>query len=241
MNICKRCNCEFQSNFCPNCGNPSKIKRINGHYIISEIASVLNFEKGIFYTIKELLLKPGENIRIFISEDRNRLVKPIMFILITSVVYTILSGIFHTEDGFIDGLRNSIDSTESVTLAIIKWVQGNYGYANIIMSVFIGLWLKIFFRKYSFNYFEILVLLCFVMGIGMLIYSVFAIIGGLTHADVMLFEVLIVIIYTTYAIGQFFDKRKIANYVKALISYLLGFITFTIISMGIGVLIDLNK
>ncbi len=241
MNTCKKCNCEFQSNFCPDCGNPSKIKRINGHYIISEIASVLNFEKGIFYTIKELLLRPGENIRVYISEDRNRLVKPIMFILITSVIYTILVRIFHSDDGFLDGIKATIYNTESATLAIIIWVQGNYGFANIIMSVFIGLWLKMFFRKYSFNFFEIIVLLCFIMGIGMLIYSASAIIGSLTHTDAMPVGVLIILIYTTYAFGQFFDKRKIANYVKALISYLLGVVTFTIISLGIGAFIDLNK
>lgn len=241
MNNCKKCNCEFQSNYCPNCGHPSKVERINGRYLLSEITSVLNFQKGIFYTIKELLIRPGGNIRVFIYEDRNRLVKPIMFILITSLIYTILVGIFHFEDGFIDGYRDSVDNTESATLAIFKWVQGNYGYANIIMAIFIALWLKIFFRKYPFNFFEILILLCFIMGIGMLIYSVFGVIQGLTHTNLMQFGVLVGFIYTAYAVGQFFDKTKIASYVKAIVSYLLGMITFTLVSIGIGVLIDFNK
>lgn len=241
MNTCLKCKSEFESNYCPNCGHPSKLERINGRYILSEISSVLNFQKGILYTIKELLIRPGQNIRAFIAEDRNRLVKPIMFILITSLIYTIIVRIFHFKDGFIDGASDSLENTESATLAIFKWVQENYGYANILMAVFIGLWLKVFFRKYPFNFFEILILLCFVMGMAMLIYALFGLIRGLAHIDIMQFGAIVGLIYTTYAIGQFFDKRKILNYVKALISYLLGMIVFAFVLLSIGILIDLIK
>ncbi|MEM6298978.1 MAG: DUF3667 domain-containing protein, partial [Bacteroidota bacterium] len=58
------------------------LKRIDKAYILSEISSVLNLEKGIFYTIKELLIRPGKSIRTFIHEDRTRLVKPIVFIIV---------------------------------------------------------------------------------------------------------------------------------------------------------------
>lgn len=237
MYICKKCDNEFEGNYCPNCGHPQKLDRINGRYILSEIGSVLNFQKGILYTIKELLIRPGHNIRGFISEDRNRLVKPIMFILITSLTYTIFVMIFHFEDGYIN---YSIDR-ESTTLDIFKWVQGNYGYSNIIMSIFIGLWLKILFRKYPFNFFEIIILLCFVMGIGMLIYSVFGAIQGLTQINVMQLGAIIGFVYSTYAIGQFFEKRKILSYVKAFLAYILGMLTFTFIAIGAGILIDLIK
>lgn len=237
MNICKKCDSEFEGNYCPNCGHPQKLERINGRYILSEIGSVLNFQKGILYTIKELLLRPGQNIRAFISEDRNRLVKPIMFILITSLIYTIFVSIFHFEDGYISYSGDK----ESTTLIIFKWVQGNYGYANIIMSIFIGLWLKILFRKYPFSFFEIIILLCFVMGVGMLIYSVFGIVQSLTHINLMQFGAIISLAYTIYAVGQFFEKRKLLSYIKAFFAYILGMLTFSFIAIGTGILIDLIK
>lgn len=237
MNVCKKCDSEFESNYCPNCGHPQIVERINGRYILSEIASVLNFQKGILYTIKELLIRPGQSIRTFISEDRNRLVKPIMFILITSLIYTILLSIFHFEDGYISYSGDK----ESTTLKIFKWVQGNYGYSNIVMSIFIGLWLKILFRKYPFNFFEIIILLCFVMGVGMLIYSAFGIVQGLTHINLMQLGAIIGFVYTTYAVGQFFEKRKLLSYVKAFFAYILGMLTFTLIAVGAGILIDLIK
>jgi hypothetical protein len=237
MNTCKSCNSEFQGNYCPNCGHPQILKRINGRYILSEIGSVLHFEKGILFTIKELVIRPGQSIRAFIFEDRNRLVKPIMFILVTSLIYTVFVAVFHFDDGYISYSGNK----ESTTLEIFKWVQGNYGYANIIMSIFIGLWLKILFRKYPFNFFEIIILLCFVMGIAMLIYSAFGIVQGLTHINVMQFGAIIGFVYTTYAVGQFFEKRKLLSYVNAFFAYLLGMLTFTFIAIGTGILIDLLK
>jgi len=232
---CKNCNEEVKQNFCPNCGQATKIIRIDGQYIAHEIGQILNFDRGILYTIKELLIRPGINIRHFISENRNRLVKPIVFIIVTSLIYSMINHFFHIEDGYI----NFEEAKESTTGSIFKWVQNHYGYANIIMGLFIAFWTKLFFRKYNYNYFEILILLCFIMGIGMLFFSVFAIFQALTHFDLMQIAGFIGLVYSAWAIGQFFDKSKFLNYVKAFFSYLLGLITFTIVAILIGTLIDL--
>ena len=234
VKICKNCKTEVIQNYCPNCGHPTILKRIDGQYILQEISNLLNFEKGFLFTIRELAINPGKSIIDFLNENRNRLVKPIVFLIVSSLIYTILNNIFHFENDYI----NYLDNRESVTLAIFRWVQGNYGYANIIMAFFIGLWLNIFFRKYQFNFFEILIALCFVMGMGMLIYSVFGIFQGLTHIQSMLIAVIVGFFYTTYAVGQFFDKRKPMSYVKAFSAYILGMIAFFLAALVIGTIID---
>lgn len=232
---CKKCNSEVDGNFCRNCGQATKVKRIDCKYIINEIGSIILFERGILFTIKELLIRPGKNVNIFISENRNRLIKPILFIIVTSLVYSLINHFFHLEDDYVK--YNEIG--QSATGYIFSWVQDYYGYANIIMGLFIAFWIKLFFRKYDCNFFEILILLCFVMGIGMLIYSVFALIQGLTSIDLMQFAGIVSFIYSAWAIGQFFDKSKFFNYVKALFSYLLGFLTFSLTAILIGTLIDI--
>jgi len=132
------------------------------------------------------------------------------------------------------------DNTElSTTTLIFMWIQNHYGYVNIIMGAFIAIWIKIFFRKYDYNYFEILIHLCFVMGIGMLILSVFAIFEGLTHLRLMQISAFLVAIYASWAIGQFFDRKKIINYPKAIAAYVLGLITFTFFAIFSGILFDL--
>lgn len=231
---CKNCNTEATQNYCPNCGQAVNLKRINGKYIIHEIEHVLHFERGILYTIKGLLTNPGENVKYFINENRSRLVKPIIFIIVTSLIYSIINHFFHIEDGYV----NYSEAKRTATASIFQWIQDHYGYANIIMGIFIALWIMVFFRKSPFNFFEILILLCFVMGIGMLIFSLFAIIQGLTHINLMQVAAVLGFIYFTWAIGRFFDKSKALSYVKAFFSYLLGMLTFTFAAIILGIIIE---
>jgi Protein of unknown function (DUF3667) len=231
---CKNCNTEATQNYCPNCGQAISLRRIDRSYISHEIEHVLHFERGILYTIRELITNPGENVRKFILENRARLVKPIIFIIVTSLIYTLVNHFFHIEDGYV----KFEESTKSTTGIIFKWVQEHYGYANIIMGVFIAFWTKIFFRKYGYNFFEILILLCFVMGMGMLIYAFFALFQGLTKIDLMQVAGILGIAYCSWAIGNFFDKKKPINYLKALASYILGMITSLFFAIAMGTIID---
>ncbi|GJQ61420.1 MAG: hypothetical protein SCALA702_04730 [Melioribacteraceae bacterium] len=233
--ICKKCGGKVYSNFCPECGTPKKLKRIDGDYVLSEIVSVLNFDKGILYTIKELLKHPGNTVKEFISADRNRIVKPIIFIIISSLIYTLLRQFFQFEDGYI----YHDDSKPTTAMYIFGWITDNYGYGNLIMGIFIAFWTKILFRKYKYNFYEILILLCFVMGMGMLILAVFGLLEGITDLKILQFGGMLFVLYASWAIGQFFDKRKFSSYVKAVSSYLLGMITFTIVIFLIAFLIDI--
>lgn len=232
--ICKTCTIEVASKYCPNCGQPSQLKRIDRHYIAHEIEYVLHFDKGILYTIKALLIRPGSNIKHFISEDRSRLVKPVIFIIVTSLIYSIISHFFHT-----DSIVSSKLPEQATSAKIFKWTEGNLGYSNMVMGIFIALWIKLFFRKYKYNYFEIVIMLCFVMGIGMLIFALSAFLEGITHFDLKVITGIIALGYCAWAIGQFFDSKKGASYIKAFFSYLIGMITYSVLVFAIGGLIDL--
>lgn len=234
MTNCRNCNNPVNGNFCCNCGQALKTKRVDRHYILHEIQHILHFEKGILYTIRELLVSPGQNIREFITANRSRLVKPILFIIVTSLIYSLINHFFRIEEGYV----NYKDTKAEATSFIFSWIQNHYGYANIIMGVFIAFWLKLFFRRYDYNFFEILILLCFVMGMGMLIFSVFALFEGLTKQNLMKISGIIGLTYCTWAIGQFFDPKKAINYLKALGAYLLGMLLFFALAILLGGAID---
>ncbi|MBC6993594.1 DUF3667 domain-containing protein [Neolewinella lacunae] len=232
--LCKNCNTAIALHYCPNCGRPKAVPRVSGHYLLQEIQAVLSLEKGFLLTVRELAFNPGGSIKAFLTEDRNRLVKPIVFLILTSLIYTLLNRLLHFEDGYV----NYSADQESSTLLIFQWVQNNYGYANIIMAVFIGFWIKVFFRKYQFNYFEILILLCFVMGMGMLIYAFFGLAQALTSVNLLHIGGMVGFAYTSYAVGHFFDKRKAGSYVKAFLAYIIGMITFSLAAIAVGMFID---
>jgi hypothetical protein len=232
---CKNCNTEIDSNFCPNCGQAANLKRIDRHYIVHEVEHVLHFERGILYTIRELATKPGQNIRNYLSENRSRLVKPIIFIIVTSLIYTLISHFFHIEDEYIkyEGFTNSAIGD------VLEWIQSHYGYANLLIGIFVAFWLKVLFKKYGYNFYELLIMLCFALGISMLIYSVFAIVEGILHFKLFKIAGMVGVLYLIWAIGNFFEAKRIKNYIKALISFLLGTISFYIVIFAVGITLDI--
>ncbi|WP_246862704.1 DUF3667 domain-containing protein [Pedobacter sp. KBS0701] len=230
---CKICNSEVEKKYCPDCGHPVSLKRINAHYLLHEIEHVLHFERGILYTMRELLLRPGTNIKHFFSEDRSRLVKPVIFIIITSLIYSIISHFFHIQSMVSHDL-----AAQSTAAKFMDWTESHMGYSNILIGALIALFIKLFFRKYTYNYFEILILLCFVMGFGMLIFALFAFLEGVTHVDFKITSSILAIGYCTWAIGHFFNPGKIASYLKALFAYLLGMMSYYMLAILIGTLID---
>jgi len=233
MNNCKACDFEVSHTYCPNCGRPAAVKRINGKYLLHEIEHVLHFERGILYTLKVLLIKPGVHIRRFLSDDRSRLVKPVIFIIITSLVYTLISHLFH-----IEGLADESIQEGSTAEKIMIWTESHLGYSNIIMGALIALFLKLFFRKHDYNYSEILILLCFVMGFGMLIFATFVLLEGLTHVDFKAVASVVAIGYCSWAVGNFFAPRHLMSYLKAFLAYMMGTTGYWVLSILIGGLVD---
>lgn len=231
---CPTCNTPIPDNFCGHCGRPAHMHRVDWHYIVHEIQHVLHFEKGILYTIGALLKAPGTSIRTFITADRSRLVKPVLFVIITSLIYSVITHLFHTEEKYIAYYGEIKSSIGAMTL----WLQAHYGYANLIMSIFIAFWLKLFFRSQGYNFFEMIILLCFAMGMNMLIFAVFALFQGLTGLETMGPAGVIGFAYTTWAIGHFFDGKGIGKYAKALAAYLLGMMVFMLAIVAVGLLID---
>ena len=234
MTTCKNCNAQINENYCPNCGQPAKLKRIDGHYIKHEIEHLLHFEKGIFYTIKELLIRPGQNIREFIHDNRNRLIKPIVFLIIMALINTAILNLLHIKMTFF-GVQ---DVKATVAIAIDNWLSSNAGYAMIFLGIFIVPWIQLFFRKDGYNFYEILILMCFVSGMWLLIKTFFSIIAESTKFDFDKISTLTGLIYSSWAIAQFFDKTKPLNYIKPLIAFILGATMFSYSIKLVGFLVD---
>jgi hypothetical protein len=228
---------ELADDFCFKCGDPKSLERIDSKYIINEIGSVLNFDKGILYTINELFLRPGHTIRAFILNDRKRLVKPIIFVIFSSLFFVICQQILGFNTG---GIAQEIESKG--VIKVFEWVGENFGIVNILLGFFIGLWTGLFFIKSSFNIYEIFILVFFTIGMGNLIFTFFGILESVTGFENRNLTYLIALLYSAWAIGSFFNKNKVSSYVKGLLVYLLGTTTGSFLLVFIGILIDvLNK
>ncbi|MEA5401376.1 DUF3667 domain-containing protein [Arcicella sp. DC2W] len=226
----------------PNQANNTKeqeilLERVDRKYAVEEFLNLIGYERGLLFTVRELLLRPGKLVHHYLNTDRNACTKPVTFLILCSVVYSLITGYLDVDVLSEEQLKKQYGTTGGNS--VILWIQNNYGYANILMLIFIAFWTKIFFKKYSYNIYEIGVMLCYIMGEGMLWFSVHPIIAKFvtnTIFDTVFYSA--ILLYVAWAIGQFFGGG-FKNYFKALCAYLIGFVSFEIVAILIGVAMDL--
>lgn len=68
-------------------------ERINWSSVSGQIISVMNIERGLFYTLIELLFRPGKAVRIHLFKNRKRLLNPIRFLALSTTLATLVT--FH--------------------------------------------------------------------------------------------------------------------------------------------------
>jgi Protein of unknown function (DUF3667) len=235
MTICKNCGNSIESKFCSECGTASEIKRINKKYVLHELQhGILHFESGFLYTVKQLILRPGQIIHNFIEGERSKLYKPIGFLIICSIIYTILAKFLH--------FKVKADSPIGNVNKIIIWISENTNYSNLIEIVFIALSLNWFFKKRGFNYFENIVLLSFLSGIAMLISSLILIISVLLrYENLKNFGQILIFVYMVWGIEQFYGGKNLKSYFKAFLAYFLGFTLFIFAAILLALVLKFFK
>jgi hypothetical protein len=233
--ICKNCEQNLNGSFCSNCGQKSNTHRINSNYLIEEITNnVLQVNSGIFFTIKELSIRPGHSIKEFLNGKRKQHFKPIGFVLLTSALYGLIT-IFLDEKTFIGSIISGMVAAltekgleKSITANTLNWLSNNFSYSSLFLLPFFSLASYICFRKEKYSFFEHLILNCYLTGQHMLIYLISTIIIFLLKVESYYFPVftfLLTILFTFWTFNQFFKNRKILS--KTLLtftSYILYFI-----------------
>jgi Protein of unknown function (DUF3667) len=211
-----------------------KLERINGKYILHEIEHILHLERGIFYTIKKIFHAPGETINEFITDNRNKITKPIIFVIITSLIYNVANKFGHFHD---DAIEKVIDNN---TVTIIEnWCNSNLGYYNICLGILVAFFLKLLFYKSKYNLFEVLVLMCYIIGIDILLAAITGLFSTIFHFNFMKLYAFVCFIYTSWAIANFYGKNKWYNYIKSLVAFVLGLIVLSFLPEVLGFIVDL--
>lgn len=239
MNLCSSCNAESTGHFCSNCGQLLVIERIDKNYAIQELTKLTGYEKGCIYTVKELARRPGLAIREYLEVDRQKMTKPITFLILASLIYTFIAHYFKTDAIHTSMLKMVYGDSSVYKLSI--WVQNNYGYANLLMLIPITLWTKFLFNDFKYNSYETFVMTSFIMAEGMLLYTLQVVLNYCFPSFILLNEFatgVVLFFYVSWGIGQFYGGTK-GNYFKAFLSYIIGTISFQVGIVVLGTLIDL--
>ncbi|MBO3100287.1 DUF3667 domain-containing protein [Gelidibacter pelagius] len=231
--ICKNCEQNINGNFCSNCGQKSKVRRVDFKYLLEEIPnSIFQINRGFLFTLKELFIRPGHCIREFLEGKRKNHFKPLAFIIFTSTLY-VISHYFLGNQTFIDDAISGFKAGGKVeNSSIIDWISKNQTYVILLLVPFFSLASYLAFLKSKYNYFEHLVLNIYITGQQMFIYFIFSFIFD-RNGLLILLPLLLGMAFNFWAYFQFFSKK---NTFKKVFLILLTYIIFAII-IFIGVFI----
>lgn len=238
--ICKNCSHKVQGNYCSNCGQSTRVRRLTFRSLWAELLSILfPIGKGFFYTVKELFFRPNQTINNYIAGKRVNYFKPVSFILFTSTVYVLASQIFQSDTFMLDlinGYREGSNSFSSQKeLSLVKWIAENQSFLFLLLSPVFALSSFLAFKRYSYNYIEHLVMNFYVTGIQLLIYFLFSFIQNRNSA-IVLIPLILGFGYGVFAYNQIFSDLKLINRILRLsLTYVLfSFFFFFIITLIIG-------
>jgi len=238
--ICKNCKNKVEGKFCSNCGQSSKVRRIDLSNFVSEVSeSVFQINKGFFYTLRELSVRPGGTIDDYLIGKRKNHFKPIAYVLALSTVYFLLTKITGQStwvDDVVTGWVNGANGqkTDFDLPKATKWFAKNYAYATLILLPVFSLASYLAFFKSDKNYLEHIVANSYITGHQAIIYAVFATAGFFIESEI--FEFLPVVVacsYTLWVYNALFGKgRLIGNLLRTVLTYLL-YLIFSTVLLGV--------
>lgn len=146
---CLNCNETVSQHFCPNCGQKTNTHRITlEHFIKQDILhGVWHFEKGILFTLKEALLRPGKAALDYISGKRIRYYN-VFYLTLLLIGLNIL--LLHFYDNFKTNSTltpNDVDTTPNIT----KFLADNVKFILFCIVPILGCNSYLVFRRLKLN------------------------------------------------------------------------------------------
>jgi len=88
---CRACQHPVKTHYCGFCGEYQQHERFTLQRVLSGIPNaILNFERGLLFTIRSLAIKPGVAIRDYLGGVRSKHYRPLNFVFLIGGLYTLL-------------------------------------------------------------------------------------------------------------------------------------------------------
>ncbi|KAA9327076.1 DUF3667 domain-containing protein [Hymenobacter busanensis] len=161
---CLNCGTTLHDHFCARCGQSADTHRFTTRHLLHEIPhSIWHVDKGLLYTLREMLLRPGAALRGYLAGQRRPHFAPLSFMLLLVSISTFLMSALHIVPFDM--------SDASVPAATRRMQLEMFGPLIKYMSWFFVLGLPLtaaltrrVLRRGGFNYAECILINAFVIG-----------------------------------------------------------------------------
>ena len=158
---CLNCGNEYTGNFCPNCGQKAKTKRLKLREILADFAnSIIGGDNKFANTLRGMCCRPGHMVREYLQGHRCQYYNPLQMLIWIVSIYAVLSfAISNDPFGFAGVPADKIvpkgDTPEKAFVAFVGNAVNFISYNKLYYSVFLGITLivpyRIAFRKHKIS------------------------------------------------------------------------------------------
>jgi hypothetical protein len=233
--ICKNCNNEVVGNFCGSCGQSAKTDRIDMHVVLHDLQhGLFHFDKGIFYTTKQLLTKPGHTIREYLEGKRVRHLQPFSFVIVLATFYGLLYHylIFTHSSSW---LPKPNDDITGASAKIVTWITEHFAFNILIFSLTTTVVSYAIFKKQKYNLAEHFTLNTFSLGlftvISLFLFPIAYIFDRAATLQYGIIQQAILLVIMCWSYAQFFANCSRAKIIGLTI---VAFVAVSIVNLTIG-------
>lgn len=203
--------------------------------LVEALDSILHLRKGLPYTLKQVITRPGVSVREYVDGHRVKWYRPLAYIMLMGLVTGVVMQLFEVEWAQVtaDGVEE--EGTALMQQRYNQLMAKNYTLFQIVMLPLYALASFLIFKSSKFNYAENLVLNCYVLGTTALISSLFMVVmyfvdDELIRACIMGGMMLLLLVYHVVSYVRFFQlKSKAAGIVLGVVSYLMSTVLVIIV------------
>lgn len=252
---CANCGTSFlpKQNFCSYCGQTAHTHRLNMPHLLHEAVHFFTHaDKGIFYLIRQLAVRPGIVAREYVLGKRKKYFSPLNFFLIVVGLFLFVQTTLKPMQGSnMTALKESVrkipdqvvrerrlaklERAEAATAFMARYSN----YVNMAVTPLIALVFFLFFYRSGYNYTEHLVANLYITGFNALVF-VLVITPFLLLAKETSWHLLGIYIflfweafYRAFTYYRFLPKKGFRHLVSVSLVAILTVIAWSMLSRGV--------
>ena len=220
--VCKSCGLAGSGNYCFHCGQSLNLKRISLKSLLHEVAHFFtHMDKGIRYTVKELIVHPGKMQRSYIEGNRVNHQKPFSMYFLSA---TVLGLILYWLNVLLMNYFQAGDAGEATFFH-------QYMVVYLLLVIpFSAVITYAFFFNSGFNFSELGVLQLYTLSIFFLIVIFCNLLKLIWHDfETRYLELPMVLVYNAVTFANFFSGSKWIIVVKSVLCAAILFLSIALV------------
>lgn len=238
QNNCLNCNQPLLTPFCGACGQ-KKAERISLRVLL-KIAQrgIVEFKSPLLVTLWGLTIHPGKVYREYLDGRRATYFNPIRYsfwIITFGIIVSSLMGVSITDFSQVTPELKSPEDKKFNDI-FYRFFESSYLYFYFFFAAFHATTMRVLFKQEKYKFCELYIACLLSSSHFSLMYTLLIILGLYGSAASLYALTICTVIYSSWALAELYQPRKIMAYVKATLSYFIAMLVCVfVLAFALGV------